>query len=202
VGSRIRKTAYRCLQPLAAAGAVLLPFLAAPAFGAEPAEADWRSIYDTVMLWVNFGILVFVIYYYGRKPIANFLKSRQEEIAGEIHRLEERKAEYEGQIQQTRQLIQESSSRFEKIKSRITEEGRRKRDEIIERANEQSRKLLEMEQKKAANRVVQARDRLIAELADNASELAFRQLPEEITASDEQRMLDRYLDQLSAYAGK
>lgn len=200
MNNAIRKTARQCGR-LIPGILIATHLLGAQAFAAENA-ADWRPVYDVIMLWVNFGILVFLIYYYGRKPIANFLKGQQDDIAGEIKELEERKKKFEDEITETRQMIQESSSRFEKIKDRITEEGRRKRQEIIDRANEQSRKLLEIEKKKASNQILQARDRLMSEIADKASDLALSKLPTEITRSDQENMLALYLEQITAYSQK
>lgn len=170
--------------------------------GAADSASDWRSVYDVIMLWVNFFILVFIIYYYGRKPIKNFLQGKQDEVSDKIDQLEERKNNFERQIQETRQMIQDSSVRFEEIKSRITEQGKRKRQEIIDQANEQSRKLLEMEKKKAGNQILQARYRLMNELADMAGDMASRQLPAEITAADQENMLSAYLNQIAEYAQK
>ncbi len=161
---------------------------------------DWRTIYDNIMIWVNFFILAYVIYRFGRKPFLNFLKGRQNEVAEEIKELEDRKKAFESQIQEARQMITESSTRFEKIKSRIAEEGKRKRQQIIDQANKQSRKLLEMEKKKATNQILQARHLLLAELADKASDMALNRLPKEITESDQNNMLSLYINQITEYA--
>ena len=194
-----RQTATRLFVLFAAALFIALPLFATPALAAE-GGGDWRPVYDTVMLWVNFLILAFVIYYFGRRPLGNFLKGQQDEVSSELKKLEDRKKQFEGQIRETRQMIEESNTRFEKIKTRITEEGRRKRQEIIDGANEQSRKLLEMEKKKAANQIAQARQRLLAELADTASDLAARQLPSEMTEADQENMLSLYISQITAYS--
>lgn len=194
-------TATRWFFLLAVALFIALPLLSSQALAAE-GGSDWRPIYDTVMLWVNFFILAFLIYYYGRKPLSNFLKGQQDEVSSELKKLEERKEQFEKQIRETRQMIEESGARFEKIKARITEEGRRKRQEIIDQANEQSRKMLEMEKKKAANQIAQARHRLMAELADSASEKALQMLPEEITAEDQENMLQHYIKQIHDYSQK
>jgi F-type H+-transporting ATPase subunit b len=163
-------------------------------------SADWRPIYDTVMLWVNFLILAFVVYRYGKRPFLTFLKGRQDEVADEIKDLEDRKQEFERQIEETHQMIKDSSTRFENIKSRIKAEGERKRQEIIDHANEQSQKLMEMEKKKAANQIVQARQFLLAELADSATSMALSRLPSEITDTDQDKLLSFYITQLSEYA--
>lgn len=201
MNKRSRQTATRLIRllPLVVIG---LHILTAHAAAADSSSTDWRSIYDTVMLWVNFLILAWVIYHFGRKPLANFLHGQKKEIADKLEKLQNHKQELEGQIQRYRQMIAESGERFEKIQARIKEEGQRKRQEIIDQANEQSRKMLEMEKKKAANRIMQARYRLMAELADSASEKAFQRLPGEITAQDQENMLEHYINQIHDYSQK
>ncbi len=194
----IRQTATRFFRLTPAIMIAL--FLLCPQALAAEGGAEWRSTYDTLMLWVNFFILAFVIYHYGRKPFSNFLKGQRDEISSEIEELGNRKKGFEDQILETRQMIAESSTRFEEIKSRITEEGRRKRQEIIDRAREQSRKLIEMEKKKAANQIAQARHQLIDELADSASSMAFKRLPGEMTESDQEGLLSLYIQQITEYS--
>ena len=198
MNNAIRQTVNRFFR-LAPAILLLMHVFSASALAAEN-SAEWRPIYDTVMLWVNFFILAFLIYRYGKKPFLNFLKGRQDEVAGEIKELADRKESFEQQIEETRQMIQDSGTRFEKIKSRIKDEGERKRQQIIDQANEQSRKLMEMEKKNAANQILQARQRLLAELADSASDLALNRLPKEITDNDQNNMLSLYINQIAEYA--
>lgn len=180
--------------------AALLLLMHTAALAAE-GSPEWRPIYDTIMRWVNFFILVFLIYRYGRQPAKNFLAGRKQEVSKEIDRLEERKKEVENQISETHQQIKESEKRFEKIKARIIEEGKRKRQQIIDQANEQSRKLLEMEKKKAANKLALARQQLLSETADKASDVALARLPNELTDQDHRNLLDLYLDNVKRMTG-
>lgn len=190
------KTLFRLLPVIAAA----LLVLHNPAFASE-ASADWRPTYDIIMRWVNFFILMFLIYRYGRQPLKTFLTNRKNQVSSELDKLEKRKKEVGEEIEETRRQIQESTERFEKIKSRIIEEGKRKKQQIIDQANEQSRKLLETEKKRAANRIAQARRQLLDETADKASTIALDMLPEEITDEDHRNMLNLYIDNVNKIAG-
>ena len=198
MNNAVRHTATRFFRLLAAALFLVPLFYTSAMAGDGP--ADWRPMYDTIMMWVNFLILAFVIFYYGKTPLLNWLKGQQKEVSDEIGEMEQRKQAFERQIEETRQMISDSSARFDKIKSRITEEGKRKRQEIIDQANEQSRKMLEMEKKKAANQIVQAKQLLLAELTDTAGDMALNRLPREITDADQDNMLSLYINQITQYA--
>ena len=53
--------------------------------------SNWRSSFDLVMMWVNFGIFASIIVKYSRKPIVSFLKGQKEKVDLSINRIEEKK---------------------------------------------------------------------------------------------------------------
>ena len=173
------------------AGAMLCIHLMSPdAFAGDPL---WRPIYDKIMMWINFFILAFVIVKYGKKPFMNFLQGQTDEVAKEIHRLQKQKNAIDAKIHKTNQMIEDSSAKFERIKSRIIKEGERTKQKIIEDAKFQSKKIIELEKIKAENRIVQAKNQFMAELVDTATELAQKRLPAEITDQDHQQLLNLFL---------
>jgi len=164
---------------------------------AAAAEPGWRPVYDKVMLWVNFFILVFVIVKYGRTPFMNFLKGQKDEVADKIHRLQKQKNALDAKIKKAQAMIEDSSIRFDQIKSRIIEDGERAKLKIIEDAKLQSINIVEVEKLKAANQITQAKEMFISELVDEASALAQKKLPSEITDSDHNNLLDLFLSNIS-----
>ncbi|MBW2449150.1 MAG: hypothetical protein JRE92_01825, partial [Deltaproteobacteria bacterium] len=56
-------------------------------------SSNWRPIYDLILRYINFGIIVFVIVKYGKTPIMNFLRGQKDKLASEIKRLEDEKEE-------------------------------------------------------------------------------------------------------------
>jgi len=165
---------------------------------AEAAEAAaWRPLYDLIMRWINFGILIFFIVKYGRGPLMNFLKGQQAEVAKEIDQVESKKNALLEQIRQTQKKIHESSQRFEEIKKQTLMDGEREKQKIIDDARELSKNMLEAEKKKAHTRIISARNRFMAELVDAAMVFAQQKLPDEMTDTDHQKMLHSYLSSLS-----
>lgn len=162
------------------------------------AESGWRPIYDNIMLWVNFFILMFVLVKYGRQPFMNFLRGRQEEVADELTRLQERKSEMDVQIQKTRQMVEASAERFRILKDRIIQEGERKKQKIIDDAKIKSRNIIEMEKQKIDHQIVVARNQFMAALVDAAVAVAMNRLPSEIRNEDHQRLLDNFMTGLAA----
>jgi len=155
---------------------------------------NWRSTFDVVMRWLNFVIIAFVLVKFGRKPIKDFFANRRQEIDHQIKKYEQQKEAAEEKIAEATQMLNNSIARFEKIKMRIVEDGEKKKQQIIEGARQESRILLEGTKQRIENQIVGARNLIRSELIESAIALAEKRLPEEITAVDEQKLLDHFME--------
>ncbi len=155
---------------------------------------NWRSTFDVVMRWLNFAIIAFVLVKFGRKPIKDFFANRRQEIDHQITKYEQQKEAAEEKIAEATQMLKNSIARFEKIKMRIVEDGEKKKQQIIEGARQESRILLEGTKQRIENQIVGARNLIRSELIESAIALAEKRLPEEITAADEQKLLDHFME--------
>jgi len=177
--------------------AMSLHFLGTDALSAEN-NGGWRSKYDLIMKWVNFGILAFLLVKFAGGPIKEFLQGRKEEVAIEINKIEKEKEKASERIKEAIQTLEESDVRFEKLKGRILEQGEREKQKIIENAQDQSRIMLEGAKRKIENRIHQAKKTIRSEMVDAAIELALERIPNEITDQDNQRFIEVFLDTASA----
>ena len=170
--------------------------------GSEALAADetagWRPVFDLVMRWLNFGIIVFIIVKYAKTPIKNFLLNRREEVAKEIGNIEEEKEKANSKIQEATRMLEDSEIRFNQIKERIILEGEKKKQKIIENAQQESKILLEETRKKVANQIREAKEEFKAKLVDEAVSLAHERLPDEITSEDNQKFIHLFLERASA----
>jgi len=164
--------------------------------GALAAETtnNWRSTFDLVMRWLNFVIIAFVLVKFGRKPLKDFLSNRREEIDHQIKKYEQQKEAAAEKIEETNKLLKNSITRFEKVKKRIIEDGEKKKQQIIEDARQESMILLTGTRQKIENQIVEARNLIRSELIESAIALAQQRLPEEITAVDEQKLIDNFME--------
>jgi len=160
---------------------------------AAAAEADWRPTYDLVMRWVNFLILAAVIVKFARRPLKDFLSGRSEEISIQVQRLEDEKKRLQERLEEARRELEQSATRFEELKGKIVQQGERAREQILQQARLESRMLMESARRKIDSRLRKAQDTLRAEMIDAAYEKALQRLPQEISAEDDQRLLQQYL---------
>ena len=187
------KIVGRCLET-ALWALVLVPLLVSVAAAAEPA-GGFRPTWDLIMRWVNFIILVAVIVKFARRPLADFISGKQDEVAYELKRLEEQKNEATERVQEVYRQLENSRERFEKIKARIVKQGQDRKLEIIDQAQNESRILLEGTRRKIDHQLQQAREKLRSEMVDGAVDLALERLPQQITEEDNQKLLEKYLSE-------
>jgi F-type H+-transporting ATPase subunit b len=170
-----------------------LHFLGHDAFAAEK-SSNWRPMYDLILRWINFFIIVFVVVKYGKKPIMNFLRGQKDTLAEEIHRLENEKQDAEAKIKETLRAVDESEVRFSELKDRIVQQGEKKKIEIIESAQNQSKMMLQDAKRRIDAHFLHAKNEFRAELIDKAMDMALERLPKEITPEDNDKFARLFLE--------
>ena len=115
-------------------------------------------------------------------------------INDENKKYEQQKEAAIEKIEEANQMLEDSMARFEKIKTRIIEDGQKKKQQIIEDARQESMILLAGTRQKIENQIIEARNLIRSELIESAIALAEQRLPEEITAVDEQKLIDRFME--------
>ena len=171
----------------------VLALLCPDALAAETAQ-NWRSVFDLVMRWLNFAIIAFFLIKFGRKPIKDFLENRREEIDYQIKKFEQQRQAADDKVREASEMLNDSIARFEKIKQRIIEDGEQRKQKIIEDARQESQMLLSATQRRIENQIIEAKKLIRSEMIDAAVALAEKRLPDEITAADEQKLIERYME--------
>lgn len=170
---------------------------AAVAFAAE-SSGGWRTTYDLIMRWVNFAILVFVIVKFARRPLQNFLSGKGEEISLQIRSLEDEKNQLVERVRQAERELEDSAGRMTALKERIVQMGERRKQQIIAEAHQESQIIMENAKQKNEGQIAQAKNALRAEMIDAAADLVLERLPGVITAEDNQKLLQNYMERVGA----
>jgi F-type H+-transporting ATPase subunit b len=180
---------------LAVVGLVLAGTLHLTAGSGWAAEggSTWRAAYDEVMLWLNFGILAFLLVKYGRGPLIAFLKGEAQRTAEEIEQAEKSKRRMDEKVLEMTTAAENRRARLQALKERLIREGERKRREIIDSARRDSRILLEQTQVGIDHQINDAKQQLKAELIDRAVEAALERLPGVITADDQKKLVETFI---------
>ena len=185
---------HRIKRSAPAHACLALILAAAPAWAAE-GGASWRPTYDLIMMWVNFGILAFVIFKYARKPLIAFLRGQGAKTTEEIESVEEEKRRTEQTVRETLAALEDSRQRFEQVRERIVGEGERRRLELVESARRDSSLMLERTRQQIAHQITEAQKSLKNELLDKAFAIALERIPAEISAEEQGQLVERYINQ-------
>ena len=181
----------RKIWPLFIMAAMLLT--ANGVLAAEEGAGEWRPIYDKVMMWVNFLILVGIIFKFGKAPIKEFLANRRFDVANEIEQLEKQRGELQTQTAETMKSIETSKGHFAEMATRIIESGEKAKLNIIEDAKSQSQIMLDEAKRKIEAQISSARQNFRSELIDASVNLAMENIKGHMTPDDDQRFIDTYL---------
>ena len=161
-------------------------------FAAE-GTGEWRETYDLVMRWVNFGILAFIIVKFARTPLKEFIFGQRKNLIRELEQREAEKKAITEKVDAVIAELKENQARVEDLKTRIIEQGKKKRQEIIESATEQSRQMLSDTQMRLAHQVSREKYRLRSEFVETAIGLALDRLPKIVTESDNQKFIEIFV---------
>jgi F-type H+-transporting ATPase subunit b len=147
-----------------------------------------------MMRWVNFIILAALIIKYARRPIANFLKEKRDEVAKSIEKLETQKQTAKDQLLQYQNQLTASENQLAQIKQKIIAEGEQLKAKLIADAQTDSRILMETAQLRISHMIRETHGRIRTELIDTAAEIALAKLSETITAADNDKLIHQWMD--------
>lgn len=159
--------------------------------------SGWRSTYDLVFRWINFGIIVFLLIKFGKKPLMDFLHSRKDSLAKDIAVLEEKKNKANESIEEAKQQLEESISYFAGLKERIVRQGTKKKEKLVDDAHKESALMIEASKQKVKAILQNARDSFRSELVDAAFTIVMKQIPGRITDEDNNKLSALYLETTS-----
>lgn len=159
---------------------------------AEDGARQWRPIYDVIMRWINFGIMAAFLVKVVGPILVKFLSAQQKDIQSQIVKVTEQKEAVEVKVQDAKKSLDDSGKRLEEIKSRIIERGEKHKQEIIDKAIEQSQLMMKHAKDRIDNQIIRARQSIKNEMVDMAIEKAMEQLPALITEEDNRRLVDQY----------
>jgi F-type H+-transporting ATPase subunit b len=142
---------------------------------------------------INFGVLAFLAFRYGKKPLADGLQKRRDTLMQEIDEAAKVKGAAEKRLAEYKKKMKTLDSEVERIRKESAEEAKREEERIVREAKEKRERmrrdaqfLLEQEQKGL-------QQALLAKTVDQASAAAEKLLVQRLSAADQDRLAEDYL---------
>lgn len=168
-------------------GFVLTPLL--EKVGIESAKASAWQI-------ANFLILFTALYYFAKDPLKEYLVKRRTEISGSIEQAKKIRAEAENSYQELEYKMEWIEDEITGIESRLREEGERERERLMAEAQKQIARIKNEAEFTARQELKVAEARLREEAIEKALKIAEEVLKQTLSAQDEERLLEEYLEEL------
>ena len=177
--------------------AMLLVFSAGTVLAASGGgEADahgpgWLKT-DTYRV-LHFIVLAGGLFFLLRKPLSNALSARVKGIEEQLNDLESKKADAAKQLADYNQKFARLEQEAEEIMAEYVRQGEEAKARILKEAEESAEKLKVQAQKTIESEFQNARDALRSEALDKALAKAEEIITSQISAEDQEKLVDEYL---------
>ena len=175
---------------------------AAPGVQAEPNEHASEEEHHSVwagLLWptVNFAILFGGLWYFFKEPLANYLRDRHAAIRKDLVEAASVKAAAAAQLDELDRKLKALPGEIEALRTRGAEEIAAEEARIAALAVAERERLLEQTRREIDLQLRLAKRELVEHAADLSVQLASDRIQQQITPADQDRIVDRYLNNVS-----
>jgi F-type H+-transporting ATPase subunit b len=168
--------------------ALWLLFCATPVFAAEAHEAS------ELPRIVNFTILAAVLAFVLRKPLADFLKARTEEIRERLQEARTRDSSAEVERRRAQELLASLPQEVQKAKEEARRAAEAERERILRTAEQEAARIRSIARKEIEAEVEAGRRKLFARATELAVTLAEKKIASTMNDADRARLVDRSVD--------
>lgn len=168
---------------------------AAAPHGSAYDRGDWLDLGFRVM---NFAVLVFILVWFGAKPIGSALANRQKGIRDELEELEQSKAEAEKSYREFEAKLATVEKDIDAIVEKAVAQAEVEKTRIIQKAEQTADDIKRTAELVIQNQVAEARRTLKNEAAEQAAEMAEELIVNNLTPEDQVKIIEDYLEKVGA----
>jgi len=147
----------------------------------------------------NFAVLAGCLVYFLREPVRRYLENRSTTIRSDLVAAAMMKEDAARQIAEIDAKLKQLPSELDALRARGNEEMAAERARIEQAAATERDRLLEQTRREIELQVRRARRDLVTHAADLAVPVARERIRNQISDEDQQRLVDRYLDQVRTH---
>ncbi len=198
-----KRTNLRLAQPpiwIAVCVVSILVSGVALASGDEHAAND-HVVRDLLFQALNLGLLLAVLIYFGRKPIADFFAERREGIASELSEAADLLSQAEQRNSELQRRLVDLGSEVDGIREDAGRRAEEEAERILADARASAERIRRDAQAAVAQELRRAQAALRDEAADLALEIAARKLSEQVGDADRERLVDEFITRIEPGAG-
>lgn len=168
---------------------VLLILTAVSAYAAEGGEHGGGGLKYWGFQFINFAILVILLFKFLAKPIKNYLAQRREMIEKSIKDSQEAKELALKALQEVEEKLKLKDQEVQDILNSAKNIGEQEKLKIIQETDKLKEKIMEQAKTNIEFEIKMAKDALRLEAAELAIQLSEQKLKEKITPEEQERLL-------------
>ncbi len=158
------------------------------------AEGDSHSAgRDLLFSALNLALLLGVLAYFARKPIADFFEGRRRRIQAELEAAKNQGAEAEARYAKWQRRLMDLESELAEIRETSRQRAAAEREQILADAAAGAERIRRDALETVDQELRRARAQLRREAADLAVELASEALRRQVNSADQERLLDEFV---------
>lgn len=173
-------------------------FSPAAAFAADGSSLSAEKVKDLGWRVVNFIALMIILVYFAAKPIGNGLAARRNRIREEIASLEQKRVAAEKSYDDFQAQLAGVEAEIDKIVERALAQAEIEKTKILEKAEQAAEDIKRSAVLAIQNELSEARRMLKNEVADQAAVMAEAIIVENLTDTDQVKIIKNYLDKVGA----
>jgi len=154
-------------------------------------KTDWFRV-------MNFVVLAGALFFVLRKPVSKALSSRIKDIQEQLESLEAQRAEAEKQLAQYNEKLSRIESEAAKIVDAYIKQGNQAKAKILKEAEQTAEKLQAQARRNIEHEFAKAKQKLQQEVVESSLQKAKESLKKEITAQDQDNLIDEYINKVVA----
>jgi len=162
----------------------------------EAKSVGWLAT-DTYKV-MNFAVLAIGLFLLVRKPVSQALNSRISGIKEQLSELEEKKKAAEKQLAEYTEKFSTLEQETEKLIEDYIRQGNEAKARIIDEAKKAAEKLEEQARRNIDHEFQKAKLELQREILEKALQKSEEILKDKITAKDQEKLVDEYLEKVVA----
>ena len=155
-----------------------------------------RKLWDNILLFVNFGILVFLFLKYGRKPLMDYLRGVGKDVESGLNKVETRLSHATSLRDAELDKLEGIQAHLDKIREDILELGRHEKEKHIEEGKIAAENMIQHAKNYAHNKIQEAKKVVADEMIDRAFSTVERVLVKEFSPKDNENVIDQFLNDL------
>jgi len=174
-------------------GTALSPLIFTSDVFAGEGSSSGRKIYDNVMLFVNFGILVFLFIKYGKTPMMKYFIGVRGKLAKEFDTINGQKEDTKSLRDAEAEKLKDVEKNVEEIKQNILQIGEREKETIIEEGRLSAEKMVHDAENYAKYAIQKAQKALSDKMVDMAIDMVKEKLTRGVTEEDNETLVEKFV---------